>query len=52
MEVAIGFVLGFALGLAIVYGFYKLIAIAIEADEQADKDFGYHGKYSRPDSWQ
>ena len=30
----------------------KVAEKAIEADERRDKDFGYHGRYSRLDSWQ
>ncbi|KKM93138.1 hypothetical protein LCGC14_1211380 [marine sediment metagenome] len=29
----------------------KLVAKAIEADERADSDFGYYGRYNRLDSF-
>ncbi len=44
--------LGVISGTVILYiGVMKIAAVAIAADERADSDFGYRGRYSRLDSW-
>ncbi len=46
-------VLGVILTIALVYKATLFVATkAIEADERADGDFGYRGRYSRLDSWE
>ena len=44
--------LGLFAGSILLKGLFKVTCLAIEADEKADSDFGYYGKYARPDSWQ
>ena len=44
--------IGVLLTIGLVYKASMWIAAkAIEADERADEDFGYYGRYSRLDSW-
>ena len=45
-------IVGSVLGSTVLYiAAMKLVAKAIEADERADSDFGYYGRYNRLDSF-